>query len=194
MTERPILFSGEMVRAILAGQKTQTRRIVKHHRLACLYGKPGDRLWVKETWATDFIHDDAKPVHIPQGAPLLFRADEGETGIAAFEWGRWRPSIFMRRWMSRITLELTAVRVERLQDISEEDAAAEGCTLSGVEVTAAEWMADAPTRSIAPGKCVIRPLALEYMRLWESINGAGSWAANPWVWVLTFKRVEASSK
>lgn len=180
MKERPILFSGPMVRAILDGRKTQTRRIVKPQPtndyvtfmplsselvgvtkhggpidnrgwLHCPYGKTGDRLWVRETWCPDV-------------EPYTFRykADGGEP------LERWRPSIHMPRWASRITLEVVSVRVERLQDISEEDALAEGITL--VE------------RGTSPVD--------QFNKLWESINGPGSWEANPWVWVVSFKRIE----
>lgn len=205
MKERPILFSAPMVHALLAGTKTQTRRIVKpqdciHGPTAsgglfwipegmqgdpepncptvlassrCPYGQPGDRLWVKETWKADQIWDGTRPLDIPEGEAILYTADEHATRIVPFGWGRGRPSIFMRRWMSRLTLELTAVRVERLNEISEEDAEAEGVIGLYVQKD------DAPSRAVA------------FRDLWESINGAGSWAANPWVWVLSFRRVAA---
>jgi hypothetical protein len=196
MTERPILFSAPMVNALLAGTKTQTRRAVKPQTavltdeqarafgvrppaqenapvVPCPYGVVGDRLWVKETWKADQIWDGIRPVEIHEGEPLLYTADEHATGVVTFEWGRGRPSIFMRHWMSRITLELTAVRVERLNQISEADAQAEG--VDGCFV----WKGEVPSR-----------VSL-YQRLWEQINGAGSWAANPWVWALTFRRVGA---
>jgi hypothetical protein len=200
MTERPILFSAPMVRALLAGTKTQTRRAVKPqpvqqregwswwskalgaghlHTAAdamvrlmepyCPYGAPGDRLWVRETWARD-----------DEDAALFYRADVG-TGNEADDWQhnidvgasgyRWRPSIHMPRAASRITLEITAVRVERLQDISEADAFAEG--IPGNLLHRAQGWA---------------PRA--YRLLWEQINGAGSWDANPWVWVVEFRRAK----
>ena len=196
MKERPILFSAPMVLALLAGTKTQTRRGVKPQTaimtdemarafgvqpppvensavVSCPYGAVGDRLWVKETWKADQIWDGHRPLDIHEGEAVLYTADEHATRIVPFGWGRGRPSIFMRRWMSRLTLELTSVRVERLNDISEEDAQAEG--VIGLYVQKDE----APSRVRA------------YRDLWESLNGAGSWAANPWVWVLSFRRVEA---
>ncbi len=163
-----------MVRAILEGRKTQTRRIVKsrykdrfgwgtaqplilgdeecfNSRYKCPYGKPGDRLWVRETWCPDV-------------EPYTFRYKaDGDEPLE-----RWRPSIHIPRWASRITLEVVSVRVERLQNISEDDALAEGITL--VE------------RGTSPVD--------QFNKLWESINGPGSWEANPWVWVVEFKRIE----
>ena len=210
MRERPILFSAPMVKALLAGTKTQTRRIVKqqdciHGPTAsgglfwipegmqgdpepncptvlassrCPYGQPGDRLWVKETWKADQIWDGHRPLDIPEGEAVLYTADEHATRIVPFGWGRGRPSIFMRRWMSRITLELTSVRVERLNAISEEDAQAEG-------------VVGCARQNSYPRGCEGLPQRAEYAILWESINGSGSWAANPWVWVLSFRRVAA---
>jgi hypothetical protein len=185
--ERPILFSGPMVRAILDGSKTQTRRMVKdaqpagigrchwsntgwaHLRLSggcscqpvhCPHGTPGDRLWVRETWA-----HERDGTGCPDDTGVLYRAtdpgwdDEG-TGL------RWRPSIFMPRIASRILLEITDVRVQRLQEISDEDARAEGYDRS--HAFPREWFA----------------------LLWERIHGPGSWHANPWVWAITFRRLE----
>ncbi len=190
--ERPILFSAPMVRALMAGNKTQTRRIVKpqpdhdaiitvgeigtsrgaayiHYqmeggittRLPCPYGQPGDRLWVRET-------------HLPKASATIYRADFSEFEAAGLGgmYGGWKPSIFCKREHSRITLEITGVRVERLQDISEADAMAEGIT--GAELFCAQGYA---------------PKA--YRKLWESISGPGSWDANPWVWVIKFKMVTA---
>lgn len=171
MAEKPILFSGPMVRAILDGTKTQTRRAIKGGPDAegwwfpkCQYGKPGDRLWVRETWANG-------------ESGLIYRADLQEFGRlsdgakrAAWKFAAstpWKPSIHMRRVDSRIDLELTGVRVERLKELWEGDAIAEG------------WH---------PGVDCGGPF--DWFRgVWESINGVGSWAANPWVWVLEFKRV-----
>ena len=197
MKERPILFSAPMVRAILDGRKTQTRRVVKPQPsqellddyaqirrergvqkddaemlsecLPCPYGFPGDRLWVRETWARD-----------DEDGALMYRADVGcDDDANAWERGRiegvsryrWRPSIHMPRWASRITLEITDVRVERLQDIGEEDAEAEGI----------------PRSDVSPPDMG----RFAYQQLWESINGPDSWAANPWVWVIGFKREAA---
>jgi hypothetical protein len=190
MSERGILFSAPMVRAILAGTKTQTRRAVKninptllaanpepHHvanALRCPYGVPGERLWVREAWRGSATLDWAKPSAMPVGSPVFYEADDR---------GAWcddlthppstikRPSMFMPRWASRITLEVTGVRVERLKDISRGDAMAEGC----------------PFPNMASG-----PDPRDwYAALWESINGPGSWAANPWVWCVSFRAIQA---
>lgn len=186
--ERPILFSAPMVRAILAGTKTQTRRVIKphpqmvtDHRMApwegdpavlmellastgrrCPYGQPGDRLWVREAWA-----DCDKLVR--------YYADEDVHPLR-----RKRPSIHMPRWASRITLEVTGVRVERLQDISEADALAEGVNVH-------------PDHHGKPRTSIYSPVQA-YRDLWESINGPGSWDANPWVWVVAFERIDAAMK
>lgn len=184
MKERPILFSAPMVRAILAGTKTQTRRAVKHPALAtlsfvvdcgegwwgdeegavqvcCPYGQPGDRLWARET----FYYDQ-------EDAELLYRAD-GEFDSEQVDSGyKWQSSIHMPRWASRITLEITGVRVERLQDISEGDAKAEGV------IRPRPLVDDDPCTHIDA-----------FGDLWESINGPGSWDKNPWVWVVEFRRV-----
>ncbi|MFT3992423.1 MAG: hypothetical protein QM680_13545, partial [Luteolibacter sp.] len=117
---------------------------------------------------TDQVWDHLPPRGIPEDQPIYFCADEEATGCVPFDWGKGRPSIFMRRWMSRITLEIISIRVERLNEISDGDALAEGVEQSG------DWP---------------NPVD-EFRVLWESINGAGSWDENPWVWVLEFKRVE----
>lgn len=208
MKERPILFSGPMVRAILDGRKTQTRRVVKLPVIDkdfgcelsggnlsastldayrhCPYGKPVDRLWVRETWRTGKALDGCSPKVIAEqcidagykfdvdhpAAPIWYEADGkhrrwGDDDEADFLGvGKTRVSIHMPRWASRITLEITGVSVERLNEISEEDALAEG-----IEPT---LMNDARTR---------------FINLWTSINGDGSWDANPFVWVIEFKRV-----
>lgn len=230
MRERPILFSAPMVRAILDGRKTQTRRVVKNmdsdgtvwsgrgRRIGykafdapnsfpsaalewCPYGQPGDRLWVRETWGyrgsmwsttdpkverhlVDYRADGEYSPSSPKRTVVRARGEESGipkqrecrpdedyiedyyNGYLTRYWRQWRPSIHMPRWASRITLEVTGVRVERLNAISEEDALAEGI---------------APE---APDEC-----AIAFQRLWESINGPGSWDANPFVWVVSFKRI-----
>jgi len=200
MKDHPILFSGAMVRALLEGTKTQTRRAVKlqvqhddswvggwkivHKRVTqalltfnqlggkllgsdaaiCPYGQPGDRLWVRETFCD---LDDGE---------FEYRADgECDPNVVP----RWTPSIHMPRAASRILLEIVSVRVERLQDISEKDARAEGVTIEN--------------RHMA-GYCAgqfLPPSIRAYRDLWESISGDGNWGANPWVWVVEFKRVAA---
>ena len=195
---RGILFSAPMVRALLAGTKTQTRRVIKpdgRYRLdlvcpsdggpaRCPQGAPGDRLWVREAWRADVAHDALPPREIPPGSPVFMEA-------SALNWqggphdgtpGKLRPGMFMPRWASRILLEVTEVRVERLQDISEADALAEGVT--------PQWEPGMSGRLMeALGGFSHRPAASAYATLWEEINGAGSWDANPWVFVVCFRRV-----
>lgn len=195
--ERPILFSGAMVRAILEGRKTQTRRVLKLPRwstqdwddfevyengvaeticastgcsavVLCPYGKKGDRLWVRETWRT--INDQPLSECVNH-KDLQFAADADEAEFAIF---RFRPSIHLPRWGSRITLEVTDIRVQRLQEISEEDAIAEG-------VPPFNWS----------DRKSLRPVPA-FQSFWNSINktrGFG-WDVNPWVWVVSFKCVE----
>lgn len=235
MKERPILFSSEMVRAILEGRKTQTRRVVKKipcqcsewmpHEISkttpegyqeaghsglwscqcctdtpreCPYGKPGDRLWVRETWLpdppqTDIEFDyclysdgenhnfDALPKKYKNPKHIIYKASWDDTPL------RWIPSIFMPRWASRITLEIVNIRVEKVQEIGEEDAWSEGVG-GGVM-----------GRFDIDGRVLFKDL-------WDSINakkglvfedefgtisssGIYSWVFNPWVWVIEFKRV-----
>ncbi|MGP1224193.1 morphogenetic protein [Serratia sp. CY38905] len=220
MKERPVIFNGEMVRAILDGRKTQTRRVMKvqpessgfglrfiteslNNRdtgkyfwsqsdacginksrskpFLCPFGQVGDRLWVRETFQGPLIPEDelseylgANPDKFQSPAYCEYAADGGAKPeyVDSDENTRygWRPSIHMPRWASRITLEITAVRVERLNDISEEDAKAEG----------------APTEL-----CIIgEKHYMGFRTLWQSIYGEESWGANPWVWVIEFRRVE----
>ena len=187
--ERPILFSAPMVRAILEGRKTVTRRAVKGSGLKfladftpeyvalpenhlCPYGKPGDRLWVRETHS--FVPDPEEPAGYSQ---VLYAAD-GQ------QYGKNRPSIHMFRADSRILLEITDVRVERLQDISEEQAVAEGVRL--MRDGSDTWVSrEGPGNLVTPW-----PTAKEaFSDLWNSINGPEAWEANPWVWCVNFKRV-----
>jgi hypothetical protein len=220
MTERPILFKGEMVRAILDGRKTQTRRVMKpppkptpadfpgpaghwwpsqkHKSMlgveremqkwkglagsACPYGDTGDLLWVRETWGAVWPADEPVPLRqceieyradLPPGCtdrPGEWPADEGNGP----EVPKWRPSIHMPRWASRITLRITDIRVERLQDITEDDAWAEGCD----PVVHPDGAVDCGTRKTT------------FASLWNKINGPGAWGANPWVWVMAFERVK----
>ncbi|HEK0243435.1 hypothetical protein FA568_09800 [Pseudomonas aeruginosa] len=203
--ERPILFNDQMVRAILEGRKTVTRRVVKpqpdflgsmvdpntpfktldaglHARITCPYGEPGDRLWVREAWAADAQVDAIAPSDLSQGEPIWYPADLSvrQTGCSMISKGRVRPSIHMPRWASRILLEITAVRVERLQDISEEQALAEGVRGEPCDHT---------RQACADIGCWGDTAKGAFGFLWESLKGEGSWAANPWVWVVEFKRV-----
>lgn len=206
MKEHPMLMNAPMVRAILAGTKTQTRRVIKPQPprdcapirveefhptvidrngdeqpgapifgafdlggewgVRCPYGQPGDRLWVRETWGTATGEHSAR---WKQGT-ILYRADAG-IDIAGQEVDlmRWKPSIHMPRWASRITLEIISIRVEQLQDISRGDAMEEGCPFPNMAKgdDPRKWYAD----------------------LWEQINGPDSWEQNPWVWVVEFRRL-----
>ncbi len=182
MRERPILMSAPMVRALLNGTKTQTRRVAMHTvcgvrvaRLAfdpapdvraCPYGAPGDLLWVRETH-----YVESSGYVDGSGRRILYRAD-GEAPTT------WTPSIHMPRWASRLTLRITDVRVERLQEISADDCRAEGHPT--------DW-----SRSPAPE--VHDDAARDWYRdLWDSINGSGAWDANPWVWVVEFERLDCA--
>jgi hypothetical protein len=210
MTERPILFSAPMVRAILAGTKTQTRRVCKQanaHGLSFVvevpdpkergqvyngshfgdedgavqfaspYGATGDRLWVREAWAHVGTCDPGLTVYradYPACVPGRYE------NVPPAESIKWKPSIHMFRADSRITLEVADARVERLQDISEADAIAEGIS----EFIGGWWCEHDDAEQIAG----ITPQE-GYRHLWERINGAGSWEANPWVWVVEFRRI-----
>lgn len=190
MKERPILFSAPMVRAILAGTKTMTRRIVKGapvyvdpepkyepgtwgftggsypesgRVVRCPYGVPGDRLWVRETWG-------------PLAGGVTYRAT---ANTESHDGNRWTPAIHMPRWASRISLEVTAVRVERLQAITPSDAIAEGAF--GED----RYHTEPP---------LPYPVAT-FKALWDSINGERApWASDPWVWVVGFRRVAENAR
>ncbi|SQY48733.1 putative morphogenetic protein [Escherichia coli] len=185
--ERGMIFNDEMVRAILGGNKTQTRRIVEEkfygravaaELLAkhCPYGQPGDRIWVRET---NRVHGKATDV-----ATLVYRASvrnswTEQTHRVPVEVcnkpvsEKWTPSIHMPRWASRILLEITDVRVERLHDMSEADAKAEGATPA--------------TYKITPSEAVYR---VGFGDIWRSIYGQDNWLSNPLVWVIEFKRIQ----
>ncbi|TXE47859.1 hypothetical protein FOT55_15010 [Serratia bockelmannii] len=228
MKERPVIFNSEMVRAILSGRKTQTRRVMKvqpsehFHPMnmsleldysarwytpgvidkdgylqpatgqvfgvagedegyACPFGAVGDRLWVRETWSSDFANyypndrvwyaadnNRCSDIEVVNGVRGIY-SPESDVHVPF----RWRPSIHMPRWASRITLEITGVRVERLNDLSEEDAKSEG---------------------VAPSQHIITPpealYRVGFLKLWQSIYGEESWRANPWVWAISFRRVK----
>lgn len=213
--ERPILFSGPMVRASVAGHKTQTRRLVKPQPATwrteglawptkegglvqvggrimmerCPYGQTGDRLWVRETWRVSCHLDDWPPrdcIRVDESRQMQYVADGFEPASCYSEWGKTRPGIFMPRHLSRITLEVTGVRVERLQDISEADAIAEG--IDG------PLCAQFTTRS--PASDHLLPAAVHaYAGLWESLNAKRApWASNPWVWVVEFPAMHVTAR
>ncbi|MBK7337807.1 MAG: hypothetical protein IPJ00_17345 [Saprospirales bacterium] len=183
MKERPILFSGPMVRAILEGRKTMTRRVVKPQfrnsteerffreeqpTYLCPFGIPSQKLWVRETWL-----DDGETKDSPQ---WIYRADN--ENYPRNEGQNWKSSIFMPRAASRILLEVVSVRVERLQDITEEDAMAEGAELyDNHDGTFGGYGAPMTYRE-------------SFHLLWQSINGPDSWDQNPWVWVVEFRKIE----
>ena len=202
MPDRPILFSAPMVRALLAGTKTQTRRIAKvrkglklenlieHgerregsiiHATRDMLAPPrfaiGDRLWVKETWRTHRSWDDHKPSDVIPCSRLWYEADGRDN---CDQHGKARVSIHMPRWASRLTLTVTDVRVERLQDISEADAIAEGCSPLSHPMGRTDllWHEIGPEQWQAPTRW--------YRNLWDSINGPGAWDANPWVVAVSF--------
>lgn len=211
--ERAIPYSGPMMLARRAGIKTMTRRVVKpepdwEHPFPCPsetpegwqgpldyslwahegdqsdgcvrrcpYGQPGDRLWTREAWKTLLEYDHLPPREIPRTAPIWYLAD----GNAPEGFGRYRHGRFMVRWMSRGLDEITAVRVERLNDISDSDAAREGI----FHWEGHGYYDKAPDAGGIFHACA----AAAFKTLWESINGPGSWAQNPWVWVIEFKRV-----
>lgn len=218
MTDRPILFSAPMVRAILAGTKTQTRRIIKDQdigekycepcddgrvllewlgtpccgsgvwnvpeysaKVASPYGLIGDRLWVRETWSPNFGNEGGYLYRADYNGASGFHRACLKTGVWTHYTEQWRPSIHMPRAASRITLDIGGVRVERLQDISEADALAEGIVQlkdGGYGLPAGEHYHSADPRQ-------------SYFSLWEAINGPGSVEANAWVWVVEFKRFPA---
>ncbi|MFA1238679.1 hypothetical protein ACCC84_10150 [Serratia odorifera] len=215
MKERPVIFNGEMVRAILDGRKTQTRRIVKSDCMdigekddgsrwpwrehdeggdywyPCPFGQVGDRLWVRETWQGPLVDEEHLEDYLANTdkfqAPEFceYAADGGARpefcDLDDKVHQGWRPSIHMPRWASRITLEITAVRVERLNDISQEDAQAEGMELTG-------WVPSYSNPDNAGFDETFTPYD-NFAMLWESIYGVDSWNANPWVWVIEFRRV-----
>lgn len=208
MKERPILFSGPMVRAILDGRKTQTRRIMKpqptydgfwwSHKgyscggekqfrdglpmfVGCPYGKVGDRLWVRETCCSDgwSVHYLADNDHREFGETRYDDVIKLHHYSGGFS--RQVPSIHMPRWASRITLEITGVRVERLNEISEADAYSEGVNIPSGQSFASNGNPELRNEA----RCA-------FQSLWNSINGPESWAANPFVWVIEFKRIETT--
>lgn len=240
MTERGMIFNGEMVRAILDGRKTQTRREVKlnldiaslattydwatslaanHYQglteeqiqqkaeslrgvihpvilgngqmvsIICPHGKPGDRIWVRETFCPVDDTQYGGEKWVDYRATPKFEASHPAGWDSApndAEALKWRPSIHMPRWASSILLEITDVRVERLNTISEKDATAEGVPPAGSFLPDYPGIFQTPKGDYATAK-------VAFQRLWESIYGEESWKANSWVWVIEFKRVDGGT-
>lgn len=220
MVERPIIFSGSMVRALLDGRKTMTRRLLKLPKdrgqwepttfggdgsflrdgtpAPELFGiwntttgkciapkwQPGDRLWVREAWRTtdtldkyspaEIAHQCAEAGYLGPWAPVLYVADNSVINWEKGDEGRRRASMHMPRWASRITLAVTAVRVERLQDITIADALAEGALESGLPYV---------------GAMTCDQARIAFSLLWDSLHGKLSWEENPWIVVISFERV-----
>jgi hypothetical protein len=232
-SEHPIIFSGPMVRALLAGTKTQTRRLVRLGSMAaepdsdfepgerwgytrigqrddgawrvwmteypeegsvtvrCPYGQPGDRLWVREKWAAGACSEGLRPNCLSpafywglrsDNTGLWYSADAAEPLHPVTPRGKWRPSIHMPRWASRLTLEVTEVRAQRLQSITEADARAEGFSSESM-----------PARvNCKPGTVAFFDPRHWFAVLWDSINSKRApWIENPWVWVISFAVVQA---
>lgn len=219
MTERGMIFNDEMVRALLDGRKTQTRRIMKNQPAGdypdtpalvrnvgpgfqwygsygessifnCPFGAVGDRIWVRETFQGPLVSEELFEEYLAHSEKFEtpqyceYAADGGAKPEYCdlndnLRHG-WRPSIHMPRWASRILLEITSVRVERLNDISQEDAQAEGMELTG-------WR---PTYSDPDSGGEVWTPYDNFAELWQSIYSVGSWLSNPWVWVIEFRRIE----
>ncbi len=221
MNFKSILFSTEMVQAILDGRKTQTRRILKSRhesgRFAicknidgqveqicslgwdeenvekdniCPYGHPGDVLWVRESWNVTTLISSTSKSDVLGTKTIRYKADNDQFNRCTKRSMKWKPSIYMPKEACRLFLKVKNVRVERLQDITEEDAIAEGIeynngkinnTLSGYR-----FYVNTEPKSIVPlTKCPIN----SFRSLWEKINGIQSWKTNPWVWVISFERI-----
>jgi hypothetical protein len=189
IAEKPILFTAPMVRAILDGRKTQTRLVLKPQQ-AWLWpnAKVGDLLWVREAFRTETPEQDhIAPRSLSPNLPMLFEADANWSQNKTV--GKLRPSMVMPRWASRITLRVTDIRVQWLQDTSEEDATAEGCGDASHEDIAALFAENPSAYAVSMATTGIDPVTV-FCVLWESINGPGSWDANPLVAAISFERVK----
>ena len=205
MSDRPILFSAPMVRALLAGTKTQTRRVIEPVTGQIQEGdiivswpadapvrkgltfRPrfavGDRLWVKETWRTHRSWDDHKPSDVIPCSRIWYEAEDRDN---CDQHGRARVSIHMPRWASRLTLTVTDVRVERLQDISEADCLAEGAKIAAnVNLGRGNSLNGVMVETDQPH--VLATPRAWYRELWDNINGPGAWDTNPWVCAVSFE-------
>jgi hypothetical protein len=207
-----MIFSAPMARALLAGRKTMTRRIVKPqpdktidgqpywdiggfrtypdaaNPLRCPFGSHGDTLYVREAYRTLAMWDSLPMRGIPNpgNIPLKYEADGTINAPTPYPYGKLRPSIFLPRWASRITLEITGVRVERLNNISEVDAKSEGIKVLPLQSydDSSAWYQS------APGVHQDRTARGSFIQLWESLHGADSWDANSWLWVISFRRIK----
>lgn len=188
MTERPILFSAPMVRAILDGRKTQTRRVLKPPMMRVPYA-PGDTLWVRETFATHFMAENRiypKGQGHAWGSPIYGATYGAALNPQCEGFSPWRPSIHMPRWASRITLRVTDVRVQRVQEISEGDVYAEGA----ITDEWLEWREDAGNVGLPEGSRIQSERDV-FQNLWNSLHGIETcWDANPWVAAITFERIK----
>lgn len=211
---RPILFSAPMIRALLYGRKTQTRRVMKpqpigfwgkltedciipgviegprDHFWRCPYGKPGDLLWVREAICIGYDLGDGSATAIPfdgceKFRKAFYRATDDDKPDEAKR--PWRPSIHMPRWASRLTLRITGVRVQRIETISQDDAVAEGPPC---------WICGGRVDGLSENECGCFHSRTEagpsFAHLWDSINGAGSFDSSPWVWALGFEVIKAN--
>ena len=222
MRARPLVMSGEMVRATLDGRKTQTRRVIKDmtdhyfHRwgdtcalfsafksglrltaVRCPYGQPGDLLYVREAWHAHKLDDNLLPAELSPSSPsrIWWHADESRDNADYI--GKVRPSIHMPRWASRLTLTITGIRVERVQEISREDSIAEGIQRDTSAFMQGGWWdyGGARLANGDPANITTNPVR-SFEGLWDEINGKRrpgkpdlSWKANPWVWVITFRPI-----
>lgn len=191
MTDRPIIFSGPMVLALLDGRKTQTRRLATSPLRKC---QPGDRLYAREAWRMPDSFDPHSPLKAysmvdPTFGPNVFYSADGSirsAGAATGRPGKLRPSIHMPRWASRLTLTVTVVRVEPLQAISEQDAIAEGI----VEHETCGWHVPGLPHPMKAFPIFSRPSPREmYAALWDELHGSGEWLGNPDVLALEFSVV-----
>lgn len=187
MSDKPILFSADMVRAILAGRKTVTRREVKGAKPPCAVG---DTLWVREAWRLPLGFDALSGgVIVPDPddgfVPIWYEADTSSSREFNGVWGRYRHARFMPRWASRISLRVVNVRAERLQDMTEGDAAAEGI------FSMPEDFKQQCARTAAVAGMPCSTARWQFTALWDSLHGPGAWDANPTVWRIRFERIEA---
>jgi len=195
----PILFSTPMVQAIIEGRKTMTRRKIKLYKAdehplrqtsqwmqennTCPYGKVGDVLWVREAFVPDYFDDHS----------CGYKADWNNVAAELMPEPKWKPSLFMPKAACRIFLEITEIRVERLNDITREDAVKEGIECNGINkpIVYRNYLSDGAKFLHSTNGIRFTPID-SFKSLWQSINGKDSWKANTWVWVISFKRIDKS--